>query len=281
VFLQDKKLADSLHFITDNKIFKTFVIFIIVISSLLIGVKSHDLSDNTITIIGYLDSGITYFFVIEVLLRFFSYKNKKEFFKSGWNIFDTIIVGGSLIPMAGSDMVMMGRLLRIFRVLRLVTYIPELKILINTLISAIPKMGYVALLMFIIFYIYASFGNIFFEDINSHLWGDVSISLLTLFRIATFEDWTDVMYETMVVYPFSWIYYITFIFLGSFVFLNMMVGIVIDSFSQERASNKNEQDKNLYENIERNPFCEKDCELKKQIQELDNKIEVLINHRRQ
>lgn len=277
MFLEEKRVADSFHKITNNKVFKMVVISIIVISSLLIGVRSHDLSENTVMWIGILDSTITYFFLFEILLRFFSYKNKKEFFKSGWNIFDSVIVLGSMIPMDDGDMILLGRLLRIFRVLRLVSYIPELKILINTLLNAIPKMGYVALLMFIIFYIYAAFGNIFFENINEVLWGDVSISLLTLFRVATFEDWTDVMYETMAVYPLSWIYYITFIFLGSFVFLNMMVGIVIDSFSQEReAENKLEESKDIYENMKTNPFCESECESVKRIEGLEKKIDRLL-----
>jgi voltage-gated sodium channel len=46
-------------------------------------------------------------------------------------------------------------------------------------------------LMFIIFYIYAAVGATFFAKINPELWGDISISLLTLFRVMTFEDWTD------------------------------------------------------------------------------------------
>ncbi|WP_350609554.1 ion transporter, partial [Pseudoalteromonas sp. 41-MNA-CIBAN-0057] len=68
---------------------------------------------------------------------------------------------------------------------------PELRLLVNSLIKAIPQMGYIALLMFVIFYIYAATGSMLFADINPVLWGDVSISMLTLFRIATFEDWTD------------------------------------------------------------------------------------------
>jgi voltage-gated sodium channel len=60
--------------------------------------------------------------------------------------------------------------------------------------------------------------------------------MLTLFRILTFEDWTDVMYETMEVYPLSWIYYLSFIFFAAFVFLNMMIGIVVDLIQREHAS---------------------------------------------
>jgi voltage-gated sodium channel len=94
-------------------------------------------------------------------------------------------------------------------------------------------MGYVSLLMFIIFYIYAAMGSMFFHNINPGLWDNVTVSMLTLFRVATFEDWTDVMYETMEVYPFSWVFYLSFIFIVAFVFLNMMIGIVLETLQRE------------------------------------------------
>ena len=90
--------------------------------------------------------------------------------------------------------------------------------------------------MFIIFYIYGATGSLFFSDINETLWGDVSIAMLTLFRVATFEDWTDVMYETMEVYPLSWLFYLSFIFLTAFVFLNMMVGTILEVMTAEHNS---------------------------------------------
>lgn len=218
--------------IDSSPIFQWSVITVIVLSALLIGAKTHDLPEQVVTLLGFLDSAITVFFVIEITIRFIAFKDKKSFFKSGWNIFDTIIVIGSLIPAGGSG-VLLARLLRVFRVLRLVSMVPELRLLINALIKAIPRMGYIALLMFVIFYIYAAIGSILFHQINEVLWGDVSISMLTLFRVATFEDWTDVMYETMAVYPISWVYYLTFIFLTAFIFLNMMVGTILEVMGQE------------------------------------------------
>lgn len=226
--------------IDSSKIFQGVVIAVIILSALLIGVKTHDLSENAVALLAILDLGVTVFFVIEITIRFLAYPNKKLFFKSGWNIFDTVIVIGSLIPTGGSG-VLLARLLRVFRVLRLVSMVPELRLLINALLKAIPRMGYIALLMFVIFYIYAAMGSMFFSEINQVLWGDVSISMLTLFRVATFEDWTDVMYETMAVHPLSWIYYLSFIFLTAFVFLNMMVGTVLEVMSQEHESYRAEQ----------------------------------------
>jgi len=119
--------------------------------------------------------------------------------------------------------------------------LPELRFLINSLLKAIPRMGYIALLMFIIFYIYAAMGSMFFAGVDRELWGDVAVAMLTLFRVATFEDWTDVMYATMEQYPLSWIYYITFIFLTAFVFLNMMIGAILEVMSEEENAKEAKQ----------------------------------------
>jgi voltage-gated sodium channel len=226
--------------IDSSKVFQGTVIAVILLSALLIGAKTHNLSPNIIATLAMLDFAVTIFFVVEIVIRYLAFPNKKKFFHSGWNIFDTVIVIGSLIPAGGSG-VLLARLLRVFRVLRLVSMVPELRILINALLKAIPRMGYIALLMFVIFYIYAAIGSMFFHPINEVLWGDVSISMLTLFRVATFEDWTDVMYETMAVHPLSWIYYLSFIFLTAFVFLNMMVGTVLEVMSQEHENYRAEQ----------------------------------------
>lgn len=234
------KVKKQLKKIDASPVFQWAVISVIIFSALLVGVKTHNLPEEFISILMILDLAVTVFFVIELTIRFLAYENKRTFFKSGWNIFDTLIVIGSLIPAGGSG-VLIARLLRVFRVLRLVSMVPELRLLIDALLKSIPRMGYIALLMFVIFYIYAAIGSLIFENINETLWGDVSISMLTLFRVATFEDWTDVMYETMAVYPFSWIFYLTFIFLTAFIFLNMMVGTILEVMATEHENYRAKQ----------------------------------------
>ncbi|HBM49248.1 MULTISPECIES: ion transporter [unclassified Marinobacter] len=225
---------DQLKRIESSKVFQGVVIAIIILSALTIGAKTYELPplvEQTLTV---LDNAITLFFLVEILFRFAACPVKRRFLMDGWNLFDTLVVIGSLIPLDNSEAVLLGRLLRVFRVLRLVSVVPELRFLINSLLKAIPRMGYIALLMFIIFYIYAAMGSMFFASVDEVLWGDVAISMLTLFRVATFEDWTDVMYATMEAYPLSWIYYLTFIFLTAFVFLNMMIGAILEVMSEEQ-----------------------------------------------
>ncbi|WP_447045079.1 ion transporter [Vreelandella sp. H-I2] len=218
-----------------NKFFEAMVIAIIVVSALVIGAKTYDETSQIEQWLLYLDIAVTIFFLIEILIRIAAERSLLDFFKKGWNVFDFLIVTASLIPMDDSEMVLLARLLRIFRVLRLVSMIPELQMLLGALVKSVPRMGYVVLLMFIIFYIYAALGSFLFHNVDDFLWGNISVAMLTLFRIATFEDWTDVMYATQEVYAWSWVYYLTFIFLTAFIFLNMMIGIVLDVMQKESA----------------------------------------------
>lgn len=232
----------QLFALKNNKVFELFVVGVIIISALEIGAKTYDLPPIASVITRYLDLFITLFFLFEISVRFISEPDKKRFFHSGWNIFDTLVVAISLIPIEDTEMALLARLVRVFRVLRMVSVIPELRVLINSLIKALPQLGYVVLLMFIIFYIYAAVGSFLFKDINPVLWGNIAISMLTLFRVMTFEDWTDVQYETMEVYPYSWIFYMSFIFFTAFAFLNMVIGIVVSVMEEEHANAKAEKE---------------------------------------
>lgn len=224
-----------------NKIFETVVIAIIVLSALMVGAKTYEETNRFTPILNLLDWAVTIFFLVEILIRLMAERRFRDFFKSGWNIFDFIIVVASLIPVENSETVLIARLLRVFRVMRLVSMVPELRMLMNALLKALPRMGYVALFMFIIFYIYGAVGSFLFHDINPFYWDNIAISVLTLFRIATFESWTQIMYETMEVHPWSWIYYVSFIFLSAFIFLNMMIGIVLETMQKESAAHELEQ----------------------------------------
>src|SRR5690554_1491933 len=258
---------DQLKRIESSKVFQGVVIAIIILSALTIGAKTYELPplvEQTLTV---LDNAITLFFLMEILFRFAACPIKRRFLMDGWNLFDTLVVIGSLIPLDNSEAVLLGRLLRVFRVLRLVSVVPELRFLINSLLKAIPRMGYIALLMFIIFYIYAAMGSMFFARVDEVLWGDVAISMLTLFRVATFEDWTDVMYATMADYPFSWIFYLTFIFLTAFVFLNMMIGAILEVMGEEKNAKQAQQAHN-----ERDEIARQLQAVQEQLQELTKQI---------
>nr|WP_027331116.1 ion transporter [Marinimicrobium agarilyticum] len=239
--MSNETLQARFNQLRSNKAFELFVVGIIIFSALVIGAKTYDIPPLVSSVIVITDWFITIFFLVEITIRLLGEPRKRDFFKNGWNIFDTTIVVVSLIPIEDSELALVGRLVRVFRVLRMVSIIPELRTLLVSLLRALPQLGYVALMMFIIFYIYAAIGSMFFASVNEELWGDIAISMLTLFRVMTFEDWTDVMYETMTQYPFSWIFYVTFIFLSAFAFLNMIIGIVVNVLDEQHRKERQEE----------------------------------------
>ena len=193
-----------------------------------IGVNTYDLSKFTRQGINYLDYSITIFFIIEILIRFIGEPKKLNFFKSGWNVFDTLIVLISLIPIPNNSSFLLLRLLRVFRVLRIISVVPELKKIIEALLSSVKRVFYVGLLLFIILYIYATIGSILFSANIPERWGNVGVAMITLFQVLTLSSWEQVMLPLQDVYWWAWIYFFSFIIVCGITMLNLLIAILVD-----------------------------------------------------
>ena len=106
-------MSKLLYNLKESKIFQFVVISIIILNAITIGVNTYDLSQFVRQVINYLDYIITVFFVIEIIIRFIGEPKKLNFFKSGWNVFDTLIVLISLIPIPNNSSFLLLRLLRV------------------------------------------------------------------------------------------------------------------------------------------------------------------------
>lgn len=178
-----------------------------------------------------LDHVILCCFVLEILLKLFACGFR--FFKSGWNVFDLLIVGISLAPAAGPFSIL--RTLRILRVLRLISVVPRLRRVISALLTAIPGMASVMMILMIIFYITAvmatqTFGTNPDADMQKYF-GDIGNSMFTLFQIMTLEGWNDIAAATLALYPMAWIFFVIFITIASFAVLNLFIGIIVDAMN--------------------------------------------------
>ena len=60
------------------------------------------------------------------------------------------------------------------------------------------------------------------------------MSLITLFRVVTLEDWTDVMYTAMELSPYAWMYFVSFVVIATFVVVNLFIAIVINNLDQAK-----------------------------------------------
>lgn len=230
--------------IRENNFFEALVISVILISAIAVGFRTYEESFNPqiYLYLSYLDYFITSVFLIEIIIRLAAENKTLNFFKSSWNVFDFVIVAISLIPIESLDSILLARLVRVFRLLRLVSFIPQFRILIESFITAIPRVGYILLFMFVEFYIFAAIGSILFSEISPLHWGNVGLAMLTLFQTATLEGWPDLMYQSLEVQRFSWIFFVVFIILNSLVFMNMIIGVIIDVIVK---ANENESPENI------------------------------------
>ena len=179
--------------IRNSNIFSGIVIAVIVASAIYAGVSSYDIPPEYSFYLDLFNYAITLFFLIEIIIRMISERSLIKFFSDGWNIFDFLIVTISLVPINNVESVFVARLLRIIRVLRIITVVPAFRHIIDSLIKTIPRVGFIALLMFIFMYVWGAIGTMFFGKVDPENWGNIGLALITLVQVSTYDDWANIM----------------------------------------------------------------------------------------
>lgn len=235
--------------------FTNFITVVIIIAGILIGIETYPSAVKTYgTALHVADQIILWIFVAEVVLKLIAEGNKPwRYFLDPWNIFDFIIVVACFMPGAGEYVVVL-RMARLLRVLKLVRALPKLQMLVTALLKSIPSMFYVTLLLGLLFYVYAVAAVFFFGGNDPVHFETLHLSMLSLFRVVTLEDWTDVMYIAMYgcdVYGYDGnmamctqpkaqpilgsFFFASFVLLGTMVILNLFIGVILSSMDETAA----------------------------------------------
>ena len=173
-------------------------------------------------------------FVVELVLRFASYgKRPQDFFKSGWNIFDLIVIGGVWIPGVRENATLL-RLLRLGRIARLLRFLPDARVLISTVVRSIPPLGSIVVLTVLILFIYGMVGWALFGEALPASWGTVTRAMLTLFILLTLENFPTYLEEALTVTPWATVYFVSYVLVAAFVIFNLLIGIIISSMESAR-----------------------------------------------
>lgn len=171
-------------------------------------------------------------FVAELAVKLCAFGGR--FFRSGWNLFDALVIGVSLAP-AGQGLSVL-RALRVLRVLRLISIAPSLRRVVDGFVRALPGMGSVFLLILLIFYVGSVMATKLFAATHPEWFGSIGASAYTLFQIMTLESWSmGIVRPVMEVHPFAWAFFVPFILVTTFAVLNLLVGLVVNAM-QEAAS---------------------------------------------
>jgi len=222
----------------ESKSIQNFILGLIVLNSITIGMEtSAGIMLHFEWILLLIDKIILAVFVLEISLKLYVYGF--SFFKSGWNIFDFSIVAIALLPESGVLAVL--RSLRIFRALRLIKNLPKLRFIVESLLHSLPGLGWIFVLLVLVFYVFAVIGTKLFGAAYPEWFGSLGESMFSLFQIMTLEGWAEISREISTTFPFANAYFIIFILLASYTTLNIFIAIVVNTMSevQQKTSAEN------------------------------------------
>jgi voltage-gated sodium channel len=227
--------AEACRRLVSSGAFRSGVLVLIVVNAIVMGLETWPSAvarwERGLSALGV---AIQAAFVVEIVLRVAAHGRKPlGFLRSGWNVFDFAVIGLSLLPAAG-PLATIARLARVLRAGRMVTRVPELRLIIGTMLRSIPSMGHVVLLLGLLVYIYGVIGHHLFGAVDPRHWGDLGRAAHTLFVIITLEGWVEIMRESAAATPLAWLYYASFIVVAVFVVINLFIAVVINNFETVR-----------------------------------------------
>ena len=207
---------------------------LIVINAVTLGLEtSAQVMAQAGPLVRTLDAAILTVFVVEILLRIAA--RGPAFFRDPWSVFDFVVVGIALVPASGPFSVL--RALRVLRVLRLLSVVPSMRRVVGALLTAIPGIGSIALIIGLIFYVFAVIATNLFGGAFPDWFGTVGRSMYTLFQIMTLESWSmGIVRPVMGQYPYAWVFFIPFILIATFTMLNLFIGIIVSAIQSEEQS---------------------------------------------
>lgn len=206
---------------------QNFIIGLILINAVLLGLET---SNSVMAVAGgpivLLDHAILAVFVGEIALRL--YAHRAAFWRDPWSVFDFAVVAIALIPATGPLAVL--RALRVLRVLRLLTMVPSMRRVVGALLAAIPGLGSIAMVLLLIYYVFAVIATKLFAATHPEWFGNLGRSLYTLFQVMTLESWSmGIARPVMENSPYAWVFFVTFILVATFTMLNLFIAIIVNA----------------------------------------------------
>ena len=213
--------------------FEFFIVAIIIVNAIaLASLTIPEVQGETREILIAVDQVAFWIYVTEVSLRVISYGTKPwMFFRSGWNIFDFLIIG--VAPFFQGQSVVL-RLLRLFRLVRIFRFLPEVRILTASVIKSIPPLASLTVLIGFLLFLYAMTGHYMFGAEAPESWGDIGAAMQSLFILLTLENFPNYFLEAMEITPFAILFFLSYVFVIVFTILNILIGIVLHAMDQAR-----------------------------------------------
>ncbi|KAM5187876.1 voltage-dependent L-type calcium channel subunit alpha-1D isoform 1-T1 [Callospermophilus lateralis] len=268
-------------YVVNSSPFEYMMFVLIMLNTLCLAMQHYEQSKMFNDAMDILNMVFTGVFTVEMVLKVIAFK-PKGYFSDAWNTFDSLIVIGSIIDVALSEAdptesenvpvptatpgnseesnrisITFFRLFRVMRLVKLLSRGEGIRTLLWTFIKSFQALPYVALLIAMLFFIYAvigmqMFGKVAMRDNNqinrNNNFQTFPQAVLLLFRCATGEAWQEIMlaclpgklcdpesdYNPGEEYTcgsnFAIVYFISFYMLCAFLIINLFVAVIMDNF---------------------------------------------------
>jgi voltage-gated sodium channel len=213
------------RWLTRNVIWEGFILLCIIANAAILGWDAHygeagPYHDE----IERWNAYFLYIFTAELVFEFLA-QGPRNYFRNGWNVFDVTVVGLSYI--AVSPAISALRTLRVVRVFRLISAVPQMRRVVEALFGALPGILATFAILAIVFYIAAVMGTTLFH--NEDGFRDLGESLITLFALSQFDGWGEMIGRLQPEYPYAWLFVMGFTVIASFAVLNLFIGVIVEA----------------------------------------------------
>jgi voltage-gated sodium channel len=221
--------------IVASKWFDLVIFGVIVANAVVLGLDTYESLDREAGgLLLTLNDVFLGIFVVELAIRIGAYgRRPQDFFKSGWNVFDFVVIGAAFVPGLRENSTLL-RLVRLARVLRVVRVLPELRLLITAVGRSLPGLASLTVMAVVLLYVYGIVGWLLFGDALPDDYGNIGDAMLTLFVLLSLENLPTVMEQGIEVSDWAVPYYVSFVLIAALLVLNILIGVVINSLEEAR-----------------------------------------------
>ena len=158
----------------------------------------------------------------------------REFFRSGWNVFDFVVIAASFVPGVRENATLL-RLVRLLRIVRAVRLLPDLRVLTVAVGRSVPGVASLAAITLLLVYVYGMVGWVIFHDHDPANFENIGQSMVTMFVLLTLENLPAYIARGQELSDWTLLFYVSYVLLASFLIFNLFIGIVINSMEEARA----------------------------------------------
>jgi voltage-gated sodium channel len=230
------RIAAACGRVVESSWFDPLMLSIIAINAVTLGLETYDSIDAAIGDWLHLANGVILgLFVVELLLRMAAFADHpRDFFRSGWNVFDFVVIGASFVPGVRENATLL-RLVRLLRIVRAVRLLPDLRVLTVAVGRSIPGVASLAAITLLLVYVYGMLGWLIFHEHDPANFEDIGQSMVTMFVLLTLENLPVYIARGQELSNWTLLFYVSYVLVASFLIFNLFIGIVINSMEEARA----------------------------------------------